>query len=106
MIGTGGNKGDPQAVEEMEDEFFDARDNLYDPPTKAREETHYSILGVLPTANVAEIRRAFRKVSITCHPDKKHDRDAGERFKRLSHAKEVLICPNRRRDYDAGLQHL
>ena len=59
--------GDPPTTEENY-QFFDACDNM-DPPTTV-DETHYSVLGVSPTADKREIMSAFRQKSLTCHPDK------------------------------------
>jgi len=36
----------------------------------APKESHYAVLGVSNTASDAEIKRAFRKLILKCHPDK------------------------------------
>ena len=39
-------------------------------PMMIKDETYYELLGVSPTAEAREIEQAFRKVSLTCHPDR------------------------------------
>jgi molecular chaperone DnaJ/curved DNA-binding protein len=63
------------------------------------DEDCYAVLGVEPTASVAEIRRAWRRLALRWHPDR-----AGSRttrfFQKLSAAYEVLSDPLRRAAYD------
>ena len=68
-----------------------------------RRRTHYSTLGVLHNASNAEIRRAYRELARQFHPDKNREPAAGERFKRVAAAYEVLGDPHKRREYDDGL---
>lgn len=63
---------------------------------------HYSTLGVSRDAAQDEIKRAYRKLARTLHPDVNPAEEAGERFKEVSHAYEVLSSPQRRAAYDAG----
>lgn len=58
----------------------------------------YLILGVKPSASEAEIKSAYRKLSIKTHPD--HGGDA-EHFAQVSAAYEVLGDPDKREEYDA-----
>jgi curved DNA-binding protein len=61
----------------------------------------YETLGVAKTADAAEIKRAFRKLTQQFHPDKNPgDKQAEERFKEVSSAYEVLSDADKRKNYD------
>jgi DnaJ-class molecular chaperone len=51
---------------------------------------YYKILEVPKTANAAEIKRAYRKLSLKYHPDKNPSEDAAAKFAALSTAYETL----------------
>jgi len=63
---------------------------------------YYEILGVSKNASEDEIKKAFRKLARKYHPDVSSDnpKDAGEKFKELNEAYEVLSSPERRQQYD------
>jgi hypothetical protein len=66
--------------------------------------THYEVLGVGEKATTEEIRRAYRRQARDHHPDANPaDPAAGERFRRLAEAYEVLSDPVRRSWYDAAV---
>lgn len=65
--------------------------------------THYELLGVAPNADTATIRRAYRSIAKTCHPDVCKDGKAEERFKKLGEAHAILTDERLRYFYDASL---
>ena len=63
---------------------------------------YYEVLGVSRSASEAELKRAFKKLARTYHPDvNPGDAKAEERFKEISEAYAVLSDPEKRRKYDA-----
>lgn len=65
--------------------------------------SHYEVLGVERDADQDEIKRAYRKLTLQWHPDKRpNDPEADDRFKMIVLAYEVLSDPNKRRQYDLG----
>ncbi len=63
----------------------------------------YSVLGVPRTATDDEIKRAYRKLVRSSHPDLHPDDPAAEaRFKAVSAAYDLLKDPETRRRFDAG----
>ncbi|XP_068109664.1 dnaJ homolog subfamily A member 1-like isoform X2 [Hyperolius riggenbachi] len=65
-----------------------------------KETVYYDILGVTPWATYNEIKRAFRQLALKYHPDK--NPNAGEKFKQISKAYEVLSYTQKRELYDQG----
>ena len=62
---------------------------------------YYSLLGISETATPDQVKRAYRSVARTCHPDRNPgDVGAEERFKAVQRAYHVLSSPERRRLYD------
>ena len=62
---------------------------------------YYATLGVSREASADEIKKAYRKKALECHPDRNPgDPKAEALFKRVSEAYEVLSDENRRRVYD------
>jgi molecular chaperone DnaJ len=62
---------------------------------------YYEVLGVSKSANDAELKAAFRKKAMECHPDR-HPGDAAAeaRFKELNEAYQVLSDAQKRPAYD------
>ena len=60
---------------------------------------YYEILGVSKTATDEEIKRAFRKLAKTYHPDNKQTGDEAK-FKEVGEAYAILSDPTKRRQYD------
>jgi molecular chaperone DnaJ len=61
---------------------------------------YYELLGVPRTADQAEIKKAFRRLARTVHPDVSAEPDAEERFREVVEAYEVLSKPETRQLYD------
>lgn len=60
---------------------------------------YYNILGVSKTASQDEIKRAYKKLAVSNHPDKGGDE---KKFQEISNAYDVLSDPQKRQDYDNG----
>ncbi|XP_001849725.2 dnaJ homolog subfamily C member 17 [Culex quinquefasciatus] len=61
----------------------------------------YGLLGAEISATEAEIRKAYRKKALQCHPDKNPDNPkAAELFQELSKALEILLDASARSAYD------
>ena len=64
---------------------------------------YYAILGVSHTAELIDIKTAYKRLAVKHHPDKNlHDDNATERFKVVLEAYEALSDEKRRRVYDAS----
>jgi curved DNA-binding protein CbpA len=65
----------------------------------------YKALGLSRKASQEDIRKAHRKLVRKYHPDANpEDPRAGERFKKVQQAYEVLSDEKKRREYDEGLR--
>ncbi|GJD47068.1 Curved DNA-binding protein [Methylobacterium cerastii] len=62
----------------------------------------YEVLGVPKTAGEAEIKKAYRKLAKTYHPDTNKDAKAKDRFAEANSAYEILGEPEKRRQFDRG----
>ncbi len=64
---------------------------------------HYQTLGIDRDASPEAIKKAFRKLARSTHPDANPgDPEAEARFRRIAEAYEVLSDPDRRAQYDRG----
>jgi molecular chaperone DnaJ len=64
---------------------------------------YYAELGVKKGASADEIKKAYRKLARRYHPDQNQgDKQAEERFKRISEAYDVLGDETKRKQYDRG----
>jgi DnaJ family protein A protein 2 len=61
---------------------------------------YYDILGVSPSADANQIKKAYIKKSKEFHPDKNKSKDAEEKFKDIAKAYQVLSDPEKRKQYD------
>src|SRR3954463_8902620 len=70
---------------------------------------YYAVLEVARTASDEEIKKSYRKLAMTYHPDRNNgSKEAEERFKDITQAYDVLRDPQKRAAYDrygeAGLR--
>ncbi|MDR1670102.1 MAG: DnaJ domain-containing protein [Spiroplasmataceae bacterium] len=68
---------------------------------------YYQILEINKNATPAEIRNAYRRLSLIWHPDRPapsgfNEQQQTEKFKEISEAYEVLSDPERKKNYDSG----
>jgi molecular chaperone DnaJ len=62
----------------------------------------YAVLGVARDAKPDEIKRAYRKLARELHPDVNPDAEVQDRFKKVTHAYDVLSDPTKKETYDLG----
>lgn len=70
-------------------------------PVRAQMSDPYSTLGVKKDATAAQIKQAYRRLALRCHPDVNKAPDAQETFAKVAEAYATLSDPEKRRKYDA-----
>jgi molecular chaperone DnaJ len=66
------------------------------------EKDFYAVLGVSPDASAADVKKAYRRLARTYHPDANSgDESAEKRFKEIGEAYAVLSDAEQRQQYDA-----
>ncbi|MCW8194703.1 molecular chaperone DnaJ [Proteobacteria bacterium 005FR1] len=62
---------------------------------------YYEVLGVSKGASEQELKKAYRRIAMKCHPDRNpDDKTAEDKFKEASEAYEVLSDADKRAAYD------
>ncbi len=62
---------------------------------------YYKILGIDKNADQEEVKKAYRKLALKYHPDRNpNNREAEEKFKKISEAYAVLSDKEKRKQYD------
>ena len=62
---------------------------------------YYEVLGVKKESSAQDIKKVYRKLAMKYHPDRNEgDKDAEEKFKKISEAYAVLSDPEKRKQYD------
>jgi len=66
------------------------------------QSNYYQILGVSQDASAEEIKKAFRQLAMCYHPDRNPENieEAGDKFKEINEAYEVLGDEQRKWQYD------
>ena len=68
------------------------------------QENYYTLLGLKKTATIEEIKKAYRKLSLTLHPDRNSgDSKKSELFSKITDAYTILSDSEKRRKYDFEL---
>src|ERR1700704_4611049 len=62
----------------------------------------YLVLGVQKSADMAEIKKVFRKLAKKFHPDQSKDPKAKEKFAEVSAAYEIFADEKKRAAFDGG----
>jgi DnaJ-class molecular chaperone len=65
---------------------------------------HYETLGVEQTANVDEIKKAYRRLSLQYHPDRNTTTDAVGKIQKINDAYEILSDEKSRAEYNMELK--
>jgi len=60
----------------------------------------YEVLGIEKNATQADIKKAYRKMSMKYHPDKNKEHDSTEQFKEVQEAYDVLSDVDKKSQYD------
>ncbi|NCF65263.1 MAG: molecular chaperone DnaJ [Chloroflexi bacterium] len=66
----------------------------------ADKRDYYDVLGVSRGATQDDLKKAYRRLARQYHPDVNNDPSAGERFKEISEAYEILSDDQKRSAYD------
>uniref|UniRef100_A0A8C9UXR0 DnaJ (Hsp40) homolog, subfamily C, member 1 n=1 Tax=Scleropages formosus TaxID=113540 RepID=A0A8C9UXR0_SCLFO len=82
----------PALAWDMDLELFDLVEEI--------PQTFYEFLSVERDASSTDIRKAYRRLSLTLHPDKNKDENAETQFRQLVAIYEVLKDEERRQRYD------
>lgn len=66
---------------------------------------YYKILGIDSNSSSNEIKKAFRKMSLDCHPDRNNNsNEKTTLFKKINEAYQILSDENKRKEYDNSMK--
>jgi hypothetical protein len=66
--------------------------------------TLYGVLGVSQNVDAIELKKAWKRLARTWHPDVSKEPGSVEQFRAIQEAYEILSSPQKRGKYNAGLQ--
>jgi DnaJ-class molecular chaperone len=66
----------------------------------SQNEDYYQILGLKRSADLSEIKKAYHRLALKWHPDKNKSPEAGDLFKKISEAYDILSSPEKKSIYD------
>ena len=86
---------------------FNPIDSIRNDQNRAYEKKYYDVLGVSENASQEQIKAAYRKIAMTCHPDHNHDNaKAMKVFVDAQEAYEVLSNPQKRNLFNEQKENL
>jgi predicted RND superfamily exporter protein len=88
-------KNDADAASQIQEDI--AEDEM------ASDKTWYEYLEISKEASLEEIKKAYRTLAKKYHPDLNPDPMAGEMFRKISEAYQILSCSQKRKEYDKTL---
>uniref|UniRef100_A0A1I7VZN3 J domain-containing protein n=1 Tax=Loa loa TaxID=7209 RepID=A0A1I7VZN3_LOALO len=68
-------------------------------------ESFYDFYGISKDAEISNIKKAYRRLSMEWHPDRNPDKKAEEQFRKIAAIYEVLKSHNLREEYDRILEN-
>lgn len=84
----------------VKDDSDDAADRCNETSASASKPVSlYSILGLEPDASIDQVKKAYRKLVLECHPDKVGP-SGMERFQEIQRVYEILSDPEKKKNYD------
>ncbi|XP_070495548.1 uncharacterized protein F54F2.9 [Chironomus tepperi] len=78
---------------------------VFDVVDAVKNQNFYTLFGISQDAKLSDIKRAFRNLSVTMHPDKNSAEDANEVFRNIVSIYEILKDPVKREKYDNVLKN-
>lgn len=86
--------------EDVLKQFFEGRE-----PGKPVDglQTLYQVLCIFESVEPEVVKSAYRRLARQWHPDVCHEPEAADMFRKVNEAYQVLIDPQQRKRYDAGL---
>lgn len=86
--------------EEVLKDFFAC---VSEPGHARATQTLYQVLCIPESAEDSSVKTAYRRLARQWHPDVCREENAAEMFRKINEAYELLMIPEKRKRYDAGL---